>query len=278
MIRVVTGIDDIGTMGAKSEGWTLFSFSESLLEEFVNKAQEVLSESKLKSFHGKEFKRKKIHFYKEFLSLVRFILEKDHNSFICCTLSDEEWKESFREFCENCICGALQDSGITDEKFIESSTKLALPLFTYMRKSSQLIKADLTNIHLDSDSMLKRISSTELLVNNKEVSPNDVIFSSLNTYRKLRFSDAPEITRGGIHVLNDEDSFVIQAADMFGNFSTAYAAKELGYDSKTNNLKAGAFFDVFGDLIDSSKLKDMVELIDNEVSLKDSGAFNFTIS
>jgi hypothetical protein len=219
-----------------------------LLEEFNREANSILAESKLSSFHASKYRRNKIKYYKKFLLLIRKTLEKESNSFICCTLSDELWKSSFNNFCANCISGSFKDAGITDDQFIKSSIKLSLPLFTYMRKAAQHIKADSTSIDIDSDAILKRITSKDIIVSGCVIAPNDIIFSALNAYREKQFGNAPEINRGMIRILNDEDSFLIQAADMFGNFSTALAMKTLGKDTKNNNLKADTFFDVFGDL------------------------------
>ena len=278
MIKLVTGIDDIGTMNAKSEGWTFFSFDEQYLKDFNEKSQVILNTSKLKSFHGKEFKRKKINFYNEFLTLVRSIIEKDENSFICCTLSDENWKNDFRTFCSSVISGSFNEAGIKDINFVEAAEKLAQPMFTYSRKFPKYPNVILTCIDIDQDAILSRIDSNKLIVNGGEISKDTPIFSSFNAYSSKQFPNAPIIEREAIRVLNDESSFLIQATDMFGNFSTAFVAKILGKNSKSNNLKAECFEKVFGDLLDISNIPNMVELSGDEVVLKKEGVFNLIIS
>jgi len=278
LIRLVTGIDDIGTMNAKSEGWTFLSFDEQYLENFNDKAQDILNRSKLKSFHGKEFKRNKNIYYEEFLFLIRSVIASDKNSFICCTLSDESWKNDFSSFCSSVISTSFNKASIEDSKFVEAAAKLAQPMYIYSRIFPQYPSAVLTRIDIDRDSILSRINTDKLIVNGSEISKDTPIFSAFNAYSAKQFPNAPKIERQSIRVLNDESSFLIQAADMIGNFSTAFVAKLLGKDSKTNNLKANCFEKVFGDFLDTSNVSKMVELIDDEVVLKQEGAFNFTIA
>lgn len=278
MIKLVTGIDDIGTMNGKSEGWTFLSFDEQYLQDFNDKAQILLEKSKLKSFHAKEFKRKKTDFYKGFLQLVRSVIDKDQNSFICCTLSDDAWKNDFKCFCSSVISKSFNEAGIEDGGFVEAAEKLAQPMFTYSRRFPQYPDVILTRIDVDRDSILSRIDSSKLIVNDNEISKDTPIFASFNAYSARQFPHAPKIERTAIRVLSDENSFLIQAADMFGNFSTAFVAKILGKNSKSNNLKAECFEKVFGDLLDTSKIPNMVELSGDDVVLKKEGAFNFTIA
>jgi len=241
LIKLVTGIDDIGTMNGKSEGWTILSFDEQYLQNFNESAQDILTRSKLKSFHGKEFKRKKSDYYEAFLSLIRSVIEKDKNSFLCCTLSDESWKNDFSSFCSSVISTSFNKAGIEDSKFVEAAEKLAQPMFTYSRRFPQYPSVILAFIDIDQDSILSRINSDKLIVNGSEISKDTPIFAAFNAYTGRQFPNSPKIERESIRVLQDENSFLIQAADMFGNFSTAFVAKNLGKDSKTNNLKADCF-------------------------------------
>jgi len=278
MSNFITGIDDFGTMSGVSQGWTFVSFDEVLYEDFQSSAQDILSRSKLLSFHAKEFKRKKQSYYKDFLILIRDTLSKGDSSVACATLLDESWKLDFREFTDGVVKGAFKSAGITDEKLVSGSQFLAKPIFTYFRVASSSINASSTKIHIDHHALVDGFNDIDLIVKDHKISPQLPIVSALNAYRKKQFSGAPMVERNSIEILPDEQSFIIQAADMIGNFSAALVFKVLGKASKTNDLKAGVMDDVFGDLMDTSSITDMVEISGDDFVLKQSGSFSFTVS
>ncbi len=150
--RFVTGIDDIGTMTGKSEGWTFISFHEKFLSAFNHSAQDILKNSGLKSFHAKEFKRRKSQYYGEFLCLIKRTLAEGESSLICCTLLDEKWKKEFGVFCDKIIGKSFCQANVNDPRIIAASKKIAAPLFTYQRISSREIEADYTSIDIDKNS------------------------------------------------------------------------------------------------------------------------------
>ncbi|MBL1320431.1 MAG: hypothetical protein COA63_005145 [Methylophaga sp.] len=276
--RFVTGIDDIGTMSGKSAGWSLISFHEEYFSEFNQSAQDTLNKSGLKSFHAKEFKRKKSEYYGQFLSLIKETLAKGNSSFICCTLLDEAWKNEFKGFCEMLIGDAFQQANIDNNGIIEASKRIAAPLFTYQRISSQKTTAKYTSIDIDRDSVLSKLNDNDLIIRGKKISSQIPIFASLNAYGRKQFPSAPLIEKDSINILNDEESFLIQAADIFGNFSTALSFKTLGKESKSNNLKCEIFENVYSDLIDPSHISDSVDLDGDDLVLKNNGSFTLCVS
>lgn len=278
MSNFITGIDDFGTMKGVSQGWTFVSFDEVFYEDFQSDAQDILSRSKLPSFHAKEFKRKKRSHYIDFLNLIRDTLSKGDSSVACATLLDESWKLDFREFTDRVVEGAFKNAGITDEKLVSGSQFLAKPIFTYFRVASSNINASSTKIHIDHHALANGFNDIDLIVKNHKISPQLPIVSALNAYRNRQFSDAPMVEQNSIEILPDEQSFIIQAADMIGNFSAALVFKVLGKASKTNDLKAEIMNDVFGNLMDTSKITEMVEISGDDFVLKQSGTFSFTVS
>lgn len=104
------------------------------------------------------------------------------------------------------------------------------------------------------------------------------IVSALRAYGKEQFPNAPEIIRDGIKVCPDENSFLVQAADIIGNFATAFAFKKLGKSSRTNDLKCSVFEEVFGDILDASNLPDSIVLNGDDLVLaKGTASFTFSI-
>ncbi len=58
-MKYSVGIDEAASMTQVVNGWSFIVFPENSLSNFEKSAQDILEKSKLKSFHGKEFKRKK---------------------------------------------------------------------------------------------------------------------------------------------------------------------------------------------------------------------------
>ena len=147
---------------------------------------------------------------------------------------------------------------------------------TYQRITGNCFESDSVEIEIDADSVLKAIHETISKVGSIQIPIQSLLYIFLNKYKTKRFPTAPDISN--ISIMNDEDSFLIQGADIFGNFSLAVASKALGHTSKTINEKEQIFHEVFGDIPNKSTLLSGVELIggQNEISLKHDGSFTLT--
>ena len=75
-MEIFAGIDDLGTEKQLLEGWSYFIIEKELLDEFSEKSNELLNGIALKSFHGKNYKRRFKDKYLEFLKLCREYSEK----------------------------------------------------------------------------------------------------------------------------------------------------------------------------------------------------------
>ena len=277
MIELVTGIDDFGTGTNLSQGWTFFCFEKKYLDTFNLKAKDILDRSKLKSFHGKKFQRNKASSYKEFLFLVKETLEQSHNSLICSTLLDLEWKKSLKQFSFDLVSNTFVNVGINDADFTLASEKIANSLMTYHRIMNIHLPSDIVNIEIDADSILRKISTTVSKVGPLQIPVQSLLYTFLNKYKEQFFSTAPNVSN--INVMNDEQSFLIQAADVFGNFSLSVASKALGHTSNTINEKEQIFREIFGEIPNISVLLSGIELVGNqkEIRLKHEGSFTLTI-
>lgn len=277
MPNFVTGIDDVGTMNAKCSGWTVVSIEHALLEEFEKEADQILKSAKLNSFHGKEFKRKKAKYYVEFLKLIRSMLEKG-NGFVSCTLLGQDWKSKFEEFCGNVVDGSFTEAGVPAGDVTEASRKIAAPLFTFQRLASKKLQGGSTIIQIDRHTLIDQIDSSTIELRGVEMSGQLPIVSALRAFGKVLFPNAPEIERDGIAICPDEDSFLIQAADIIGNFSTAFAFKKLGKNSNSNDLKCSLLEEAFGDILDLSNFPDSIVLNGDDLELaEDAASFTFSI-
>lgn len=273
MSEFVTGIDDIATMSGKCKGWTFISFDSAFHAAFLDEAHAILKKSGLTSFHAKEFKRRKYDYYIQFLDLIKSILKKSE-SFLCYTLLGQDWKDEFCGFCDRVIAGSFSNAGIDNDNLVEASKRIAAPLFTYQRLSNHVLSGGRTSIDIDRDSILDKLSETQLVVDGRKISNQVPIFAALKAYGCKFFPSAPQVERDRINVLQDEESFLIQAADIFGNFANAIVFQSLGKKSKSNDLKCEAFNQVFGDIVDPSQLPNAVTLAGDDIELK--GAVSFT--
>lgn len=272
----VTGIDDIGTMSGKCSGWTVVSIDHELLEKFEEEARKILQSANLKSFHGKEFKRKKSDFYIQFLKLIRSMLESG-KGFVSCTLLGQDWKSEFDTFCGNVIGGSFSQAGVDAGEITEASKRIAAPLFTYQRLASDKSQGGSTQIQIDRHALIDQLASSKVDLNGVEMSGQMPIVSALRAYGRDRFPKSPEIERDSIVICSDEDSFMVQAADIIGNFSTAFAFKNLGKISKSNDLKCSVFEQVFGDILDLNSFPESVKLNGDDLELEE-GTASFTFS
>ena len=274
----ITGIDDIGTMSAKSEGWCYFSIPESLKSEFIDKSKKILSESKLKSFHGKEFKRKKVEYYKDFLCLIKNTLIKSDDTLLACTILSEKWKAEYIGFCTRLIEKSYSSTNINITHLIKTSSKLASPIFTFMRLAEKFKSTCSSIVEIDENSILRNFPGQTITAGDQTIDGSIPIYAASEAYRKRVFPNSPVISKSGIFVLRDEDSFFIQAADLFGNFSLSYAFKCLGKESKSNDLKSKIFAEVFKELATPERIVSALEISGDDLVLKDDGAFTVMLT
>lgn len=274
----IVGIDDIGTMSAKSEGWCYFVLPTNQSEVFVREAENIRISSKLKSFHGKEFKRKKAQYYKEYLNLVKEALTKEKDTLLSCTLLSESWTNEYKEFCERLIKNSYDSAHYNLDNLIKASSKLAPPIFTLLRFTESFSSTDKMSFEIDSDAVLRRFPDQKIAIGPLEIEGSIAIYAATNAYRKKIFPSSPKIPKSGFVVKDDEDSFFIQAADLFGNFALSYASMCLGKQSKTNELKSNIFEEVFGELATPERIKNSVVMSGDDLVFKNEGAFTVKLS
>lgn len=277
-MKSITGIDGIGTMSSRSEGWSYFSIPELLVSNFSENANDILKKSKLTSFHGKEFKRKKERYYREFLQLIKQTLTQGEESLIACTLLNESWKAEYVGFCSKLIKKSFTEADADIEHLIDTSSKLAAPIFSFMRLTENFVQTDSTIIEIDEDWVLEKFPDQKLIVAGHLIYGSIPIYAASNAYRKRFFPNSPRISKKGFRVLRDDESFMIQAADLFGNFALSYAFKCLGKKTKTNDLKAKIFVEEFDELKNSESITNNLEISKEDLILKQDGAFTVKLS
>lgn len=254
MTEIRAGIDDLGTEQQLLEGWAYFVIEKELLEEFSQKASALLEGIALDSFHGKNYKRRFKEKYLEFLKLCREYSEKSDISSIAVVLQNEKWKNQYLPFTERVIKNVYGKNDIEDSEIVTSTQKLTAPLFTLQNLTKELSSDLQMKIVVDSHKVTENFDELQIEVSNSigstTMSSKQLLNVVYNGYRKLQFPNSPNLMDNGVSVKPDENSFLIQAADIMGNFSLSYIKKKLGEESKTINEKAEIFSKVFGDKFD----------------------------
>ena len=68
-------------------------------------------------------------------------------------------------------------------------------------------------------------------------------------YRKQQFPKSPELNPSAIAIVDSSTSFLVQAADVVGNFSMNYVIRNLASTTASRTKKAEIFDSVFHDLL-----------------------------
>lgn len=273
---ILAGIDDLATEKQLSEGWSYFVIEKEFLKEFSRKAEKLLTNTKLNSFHGKNYKRRFRDNYLNFLKLCREYTEKSNISILSVILQDENWKNKFIPFTERVIKNVYGNNNINYPEIITSSQKLAAPLFTLQNLTKSFSSDYHIDVSIDCDQITESFDNLNIEISrplgNIKMTSKKILSIIYNGYRKIQFPNSPILNKNGISVKPDENSYLIQAADIIGNFSLSYIMKKLGKKSITIDAKSEIFSIVFGDKFDDIDLSDVFEVTNsNEIKLKFTG-------
>lgn len=271
------GVDDLGSATRKSEGWSYFVIPDAQVNRFREDAGAILSRTKLSAFHGKVFARRFKDQYLAFFTLIRDHLEKSSPSMLVTTLLNENWKADYSGFIDRTIAGGLGGADLENVELVTASQSLARPLMTFQRFAQSFPADAQVRFEVDDHLDTRDLSSLTPTRNGSVVDPLLPISAMYRMYRAQKFPGAPALLDRRISVLRDEQSFLIQAADLVGNFSVAFVRMKLGDESKTTVLKASIFHDVLGDILPECDYAANVEMRGSDLVLKTNGAWTFTL-
>ncbi len=279
MTKLIAGLDEIATETQKSEGWCYFCIPESEYVKFEAEVKAFLATTKLSSFHGKKFKASQEKEYEQFLRIIRKYAENSVPTILSCTLNSEEFKNNFLGFCERVTENVFRNVGVTDPILIKVCQQLTPGLFSFMRLINHLGNNNELTIEVDSDSVKEKFPTLSTIIQGHNYSADELMKKLYNAYRNQRFANSPVLEKNGISVLKDENSLAVQAADVIGNFSTAYVYYKLGNSSKSRILKGQIFERVFGDKYSTENFSSMVKLVgQNDLELLVDGSFTMEFS
>ncbi len=273
------GMDEFGTATQESEGWTVVCLAEPQATAFTLEAPALLSGG-LKSFHGKDFTRRSEGPFRDFLTLLKVKCGESTGNFITCTLNGKSWHKEFIGFAERVLEQSYLKAGVTiPDPELAMLRQIVSPLFTYLRVAAHVGGEHTVAFSLDDSKLMKLFNAATVSVKEKDLGLPHLAGMLFRAYRKQQFPSSPNVIKDAIQTVPDENSPLIQAADVVGNFSTAYVFSRLGKHSKANDLKAEIFHSVFGEFgIDGIDHSAHVELVGDDLRLKHNGAYTFAVA
>lgn len=266
-MNFIAAIDDIATGTQVSSGWSYVIIDETLEAEFEEKTRPLLKGNALPKFHGKEYKKRFKQNYIDFMKIIKEYAVNSDQSLIACVLLSQGWKDQFMGFAERLAENPLKLNGIIDGSVIEPMKQLTPSLFSMQNLTKEMGVQNSIQIKVDDHNNTRGFNQVSTKVKGLELTGEWFLTRIYNGYRKQQFPNSPVLQDKCIKVVKDEDSMLVQAADIVANFSTAYIYKKLGKTSKAINDKAEIFDEVFGDEFGNQDFFECVELV-NESDLK----------
>lgn len=259
-MNLLVGIDDTGTGSQVSEGWSYFLIPENERDAFDTKVTPLMALLKETFFHAKNFKTKEQQIYVQFLSIIKDSVENASYGAAGCVLNSMSWKNQLRDFLSRITIGALSNNGITNPKLVESIVSFVEPICTL----TSLLKRPGDNlfIEIDTDVVKEDLAKLTHSIGKSNISATQLLLSLCNGYCQTQFPESPRVS--DIKALEDSKSTIIQAADVIGNFQTAYIFDKLGDTSATRKLKSTIFESVVKDGMEAIDFKAILRLQNND--------------
>jgi len=270
---LLVGIDDTATATQRSQGWAFIGLPQAGLFDLQTA---VSSFARGASFHGSKCGPRNIGRYESFLVAIRDTVRRHHPSFLAHVFDDQSWHIDFGQFARTVVRQAGGNPTASAEAAV---THVLPPLMTLQRLlADQQLAAHQLEVSIDEHGFTHGFSSIRLHVRSGQIDAGDFTRIIYNAYRERLFPAASDMIPNGLHVVPDDQSILIQAADVFGNFAAAYAAYKLGATDH-RQLKGEAFGGVFDDP-DMSDILPALSLAGNhlEVTLSTPGSMRLLIN
>ena len=280
---VSIGIDEIETGGkAGCHGWTYFCIPEVYAAEFEKEAASLLPSSGLRSFHGKEYKRRFDSSYGRFLQLMRNYIDKSFQTRCGSILYTPDHKTSIVTIGESILIESLQTISVDRNAIFDVLRPYVPPLICLTEFADWLGPNIKMKVEMDEHQKLKGLSlpvvssdgQSVLLQSETHIWPStvsaiDQLTMMYNKYASNKSLRLPLLSPNGVRTMDDRNSYLIQAADIFGNFSLAFTRVKLGRSSDTQQAKAKLIYEVFGDRMDLNEFTRYVRLEQEDLILSE---------
>ena len=168
--------------------------------------------------------------------------------------------------------------GAANLELVDITKLFVAPLFTLQRMTQNFITPTYISIEVDSDDIKEKYDGVMTKIQGFDFGADFLLEHFYNIYRRMQFPKSPELIKGGVTVLKDHKSLLIQAADVIGNFALSYIYYRLGNTSKKRIIKGQIFEEIFGDRFAAVDIVKDIELLgDNDLKLKFDGAFTLQL-
>ena len=277
--EIVCGIDDFGTSGGLTSGWTYFALPDSAVPDFSRRASALLP-SDLDEFHASENFNRHPAAFENFLELIRDTVQSNFYSLIRVISNSEDWGDEFSGFAARVIEEAFQQAGITDPAIISACQACAPPLFTIPRVLDDLGDTIALRIEVDRDAQSAPFGSLNTTIQSRPFTARHLFAVALDAYADKRFPHAPRAKRDGtgIDIVDSKVSWMVQASDVVGNFVMNYAFRDVGPTTPGRLRKAQILENVFGSWFSGPGPHEFFFKCGDEIAPVQGGAVNWGVT
>lgn len=282
-LELVAGLDDIATETQLTSGWSFVVLPKKEASQFSAQARKLLP-SGVTEFHAKELKYKnssECRAYSDFLSLLRKTAEATPGSLLASSLNDQNWHADLTSFADRLVVGTFASLGITDKAVADGAKDAAPSLFTLQRllNSPSLTSAVVHLLEIDHNTTTANFASQTVAIKGGSLPATRLLAILAEGYRKHQFPRSPALDRSAVAIVDSSTSFLVQAADVLGNFSMNYLIRKLAPTTPGRTAKAQIFESVFHDLLPQTQFGQLASLTapQLELALKQAGALTFEI-
>ena len=282
-LELSAGLDDIATERQMTSGWSFVVLPTAAVPQFSADAQKLLPSGK-KEFHAKVMNTgdaAEYQAYRDFLSLLRKTAEANHGSVLACSVNDQTWHADLTGHADRLVTGIFANLGIADKAVADGAKDAAPSLFTLHRLLNSPAKtaATVTLLEIDKNTTIGLFAAKTVVINGKSMPATRLLAMLSNGYRKQRFPQAPELDAAAVAVVESEASFLVQGADVLGNFAMNYLIRNLATTTPGRTKKAQIFEDVFKDLLPQTQFGQIASLSGPalEPALTQAGALTFMV-
>ncbi|MGH8192625.1 MAG: hypothetical protein ACREP2_14400 [Rhodanobacteraceae bacterium] len=271
----LVGVDDFATETQECAGWTFFAIQESQAKDFEKEGRHILGSHGLSSFHGKKFKEADRVAFKDFLNLIRSVLQQEGRA--CNSLVSKALCEEMIGFARRITGKFVEMREPRGKQQVESIIPYAPILFMAVRALRSLGQQSELRFFIDEDSSLPDISESKLIAIPAHCSFQTLLRNAVNDYRNVKFKDGPYLAAHPVEKMPDGKSILIQAADVLANFSMSHVFSRLGNKSKKRIAKSELLQEVFHEAFNEIDFPALLDLNGNDFQIKEGGAINFEI-
>jgi hypothetical protein len=282
-LKLSAGLDDVATERQMTSGWSFVVLPTAAVAQFSADAQKILPSGR-KEFHAKSMNTGDTAdclAHRNFLSLLRKTAEANHGSFLAFSVNNETWHVDVTSYADRLVTEIFANLGITDRAVADGAKDAAPSLFTLHRllNSPAKTEATVTLLQIDTNTTMGRFAAKTVTINGKSMHATRLLAALANGYRRQLFPQAPELDAAAIAVVDSEASFLVQGADVLGNFAMNYLIRNLATTTPGRTKKAQIFEDVFKDLLPKTQFSQIASLSGPalEPALKQAGALTFVV-